>query len=188
MTLTERGVAISAVPLAALLAGGREVVEGRSELRLSDYVEEIVSSGFTGIRSDPYQLRGRAIGSYVEQIVERDIPELGEGIRRLGKLLAWLTAYAAASSTTASGARILASATPGQDDKPSKNTVAAYRALLERIWILDPLPAWIPQFNPLKRLAQAPKHHLADPALAARLPGSTPESLLRAEGPHRNPD
>lgn len=38
--------------------------------------------------------------------------------------------------------------------------------------------------NPLKRLAQVPKHHLVDPALAARLLGATVDSLLRAESPY----
>jgi predicted AAA+ superfamily ATPase len=184
MTLPERGACEPAVSLAALLAGGRPPVEGRSSLRLGDYAEEIVASGLPGVRSDPARLRGRMIGSYVEQIVERDIPELGAQVRRPGELLAWLTAYAAATATTASYTVILDSATPGQDAKPTRNTAAVYRELLERTWTLDPLPAWIPQFNPLKRLAQAPKHHVADPALAARLLGSTADSLLRAAGPH----
>jgi predicted AAA+ superfamily ATPase len=184
MTLPERGACEPAVSLAALLGGGKPRVEGRSSLRIGDYAEEIVASGLPGVRSDPARLRGRMIGSYIEQIVEHDIPELGAQVRRPGELLAWLTAYAAATATTASYTVILDSATPGQDAKPSRNTAAAYRELLERIWILDPLPAWIPQFNPLKRLAKAPKHHLADPALAARLLGSTADSLLRAEGPY----
>ena len=153
MTLPERGVSQPTVSLADLLAGHRPPVEGRSGLGLADYAEEITASGFPGIRSDTPKLRGRMIGSYIAQIVERDIPELGEDIRRPDELLAWLAAYAAATATTASATKILNSATPGQSDKPSKNTAAAYKALLERIWILDPLPAWIPDFNPLKQLA-----------------------------------
>ena len=43
--------------------------------------------------------------------------------------------------------------------------------LLERLWIVEPLPAWLPTRNRLARLSQAPKHHLADPALATRLLG-----------------
>jgi predicted AAA+ superfamily ATPase len=184
MTLPERGVAKTTVSLAALLEGGRGVIEGRSVLRLGDYAEEIVASGFPGIRHDSSALRGRMVGSYIEQITERDIPELGVDVRRPAELLAWLTAYAAATATTASATKILGSATPGQDQRPSKNTASAYRALLQRVWILDPLPAWIPQFNPLKQVGQAPKHHLADPALAARLLAATTQSLLRAEGPY----
>lgn len=50
--------------------------------------------------------------------------------------------------------------------------------MLERLYLLEPLPAWIPSRNALARLAQAPKHHLADPALAARLLGVGLEALL----------
>jgi predicted AAA+ superfamily ATPase len=60
--------------------------------------------------------------------------------------------------------------------------VAAYRDHLQRIFVLDPLEAWIPAFAPLRRLTLAPKHHLVDPALAARLVGVGKEALLRGHG------
>ncbi|MCL2490639.1 MAG: DUF4143 domain-containing protein [Propionibacteriaceae bacterium] len=50
-----------------------------------------------------------------------------------------------------------------------------------RVRVLDPLPAWIPSFAHLRRLAQSPKHHLVDPALAARLVGATFESLVKGQ-------
>ncbi|MDR1393196.1 MAG: hypothetical protein LBJ62_04420 [Bifidobacteriaceae bacterium] len=40
------------------------------------------------------------IGSYIEQITERDIPELGADVRRPAELMAWLTAYAAATGAS----------------------------------------------------------------------------------------
>ncbi len=60
--------------------------------------------------------------------------------------------------------------------------MAGYREHLERIFVLDPLPAWTPTFAPLKRLTSSPKHHLVDPALAARLMASGRDALLRGEG------
>ncbi|BAK33696.1 hypothetical protein MLP_06820 [Microlunatus phosphovorus NM-1] len=78
--------------------------------------------------------------------------------------------------------RILDAATPGEDDKPSRQTVASYREHLIRIFVLDPVPAWIPAFSPLKRLTHSPKHHLVDPGLAARLAGVSIDGLLRGEG------
>jgi hypothetical protein len=45
------------------------------------------------------------------------------------------------------------------------------------------LPAWLPGHNHLTRLTRAPKHHLADPALAAALTGMTAEKLLTGQGP-----
>lgn len=53
---------------------------------------------------------------------------------------------------------------------------------LERLFVLEPLNAWAPTFNHLSRLSAAPKHHLAAPALAARLLGMNASALLRGEG------
>jgi predicted AAA+ superfamily ATPase len=183
MTLPERLASMPTVSLTALLAGGRPPVSGRCDLRLADYTEEIAASGLPGIRQDPPHLRAAALASYLDQSIERDIPELGADVRRPRALRAWLAAYAAATATTTSYAKILDAATGGDANKPVRNTAAAYREMLQRIWLLEPLEAWIPAFNPLKRLSQAPKHHLADPALAASLLHATPASLLRAEGP-----
>ena len=58
----------------------------------------------------------------------------------------------------------------------------AYRQALERLWIVDELPAWTPSRNHLNRLVGAPKHHLADPALAVRLLGLDSGALLSGEG------
>ncbi len=54
---------------------------------------------------------------------------------------------------------------------------------MERLHILEPLPGWQPTNNPLAKLTSAPKHHLADPALAAALIGMTTPALLRGESP-----
>jgi predicted AAA+ superfamily ATPase len=74
-------------------------------------------------------------------------------------------------------------ATPGETDKPTKETAMSYRDLLQRLWVLDPLPAWVAGYAHLTRLGQAPKHHLVDPALAARLVGVNRHSLIRGAGP-----
>jgi len=72
-------------------------------------------------------------------------------------------------------------ATGGLANKPAKETTLAYRDALSSLWLLDATPPWIPGRNHLDRLAQSPKHHLADPALAARLLGLDSSALLHAE-------
>src|SRR5699024_11376505 len=58
----------------------------------------------------------------------------------------------------------------------------AYRDHLTQLWLLDPVPGWSPTRNPLRRLQQAPKHHLADPGLAARLLSLSARTLVSAAG------
>lgn len=96
--------------------------------------------------------------------------------------MAWLRAYASASSSTASYSQILDAATPGHSDKPARATAESYRQVLASLWLLDPVPAWSPAGSSMTRLGQAPKHHLADPALAARLMGLGVDSLLVGDG------
>jgi predicted AAA+ superfamily ATPase len=66
--------------------------------------------------------------------------------------------------------------------------VIPYRDALQRIWVLDPVPAWAPTHNHLKKLIGSPKHHLVDPALAARLAGLDIDALLRGAGPKSAPE
>lgn len=188
MSLAERGVSEPTVSMAALLEGGGAKISGHCSLTLPDYVEEILRSGFPGIRDLPEPARSMQLDSYLARMVDRDLPEAGVRVRRRHTLLAWLRAYAAATSTDASHTAILDAATPGESDKPARQTVKIYREHLENIFVLDPLPAWIPSFSPLKRLTLASKHHLVDPALAARLVGVGAGGLLRGEGPRIQPD
>lgn len=188
MSLPERQVSATTVSLTSLLSGERAAVSGTCALTLEDYANEVVASGFPGLRDYQSAHRLEMLDSYLDEAMERDVAELGRDIRRPRSLRAWLTAYAAATAQTTVYAKILEAATAGEPDKPSRNTVDGYRALLQRIWLLEPLQAWIPTFNPLKQLTQAPKHHLVDPALAARLLNATVDSLLRADGPYERRD
>lgn len=54
-----------------------------------------------------------------------------------------------------------------------------------RLFVVDPVPAWLPSRRPLARLVGAPKHHLADPALAARLLGVDAAAPLEGGGTTR---
>lgn len=182
MTLSERVAIDPTVSLRRLLSGGKPRLDGATTLRLSDYAEEIVASGFPGLRGLGSRALKFQLDSYLRHAVDRDVPEQGLAVRKPEAMLAWLRAYAAATSSTTSYTHLLDAATPGQSDKPSRSTSIAYRDVLTQLWLLDPLPAWGPAGNPLARLGQAPKHHLADPALAARLLGLSPGALLDGAG------
>ncbi|MFC6161401.1 ATP-binding protein [Kribbella jiaozuonensis] len=178
MSLSERGVESPTVSIRSLLTGAKGSVDGTTEVQLAQYTEEIVRSGFPGIRPLTDRPRRAQLAGYLDRIVERDFPEQGHLVRRPATLRAWLAAYAAATATTASYNAILDAATAGDSDKPAKTTTMAYRDVLSQLWLLEPVEAWLPTRNRLSRLGSSPKHHLADPALAAALLGVGVDALL----------
>ncbi len=181
LTLSERGVATPTVSLRRLLSGERAAVEGGTHIGLERYAREIVASGFPATLGLSDTAREDFLDSYLERIVERDFDELGHSVRRPATLLRWMNAYAAATASTASWETIRDAATGGEGQKPAKTTTLPYREVLQRLFILDPLPAWAPTRNRIARLAMPPKHQLADPALAASLLGVSADALLAAE-------
>ena len=183
LSMPERGIEQPTVSLSELLTGDKPDIHGTTDVVVNDYVDEILMSGFPGIRASHPDGRRFLLRSYIDRIPDHDIGEMGEQVRRPQSLLNWLAAYGAATATTTSYSTLLNAATPGEDEKPSRPTAISYRDLLQRLWILDPLPAWTPGFGHLDRLALSPKHHFVDPALAAILVGATPETLIRGGQP-----
>lgn len=181
LSLVERALTPPTVSLRALLRGAREPVEGRCDVGMRDYAREIVQSGFPGLRPLEGRAHRAALEGYLAHALERDLVEQGVTVRKPAMLRSWLAAYAAATSTTTSleTLRDAASiAAVGGKDAPSKVTSLQYHEALQRMWLLDPVPGWAPPRNALSRVAQAPRLHLADPALAAWLMGVDEVALL----------
>ena len=183
MAIHERGVAEPTCSFTSVLNGDTDF-SGMTGLEVGDYAKLIVGSGFPAIAAADPTIQMMMLDSYLERIIDRDIPDAGYEVRRPESLRSWLRAYAAATSTTTAYSRLLDATTGGQTEQPNQKTTLAYREHLAKIWLLDPVPGWVPENNELKRLQQGPKHHLADPALAARLLGITPSALLSNRAAH----
>ncbi|MFB6345117.1 MAG: DUF4143 domain-containing protein [bacterium] len=117
----------------------------------------------------------------MKRIVDTEFEQLGREVRKPETLRRWMQAYAAATSTTASYETIRDAATSNRGDKPTKMTTRPYREILERLWIMEQVIAWVPSRNQFSRLTRPPKHHLADPAFVATLLGVDKDALLKGE-------
>lgn len=169
MALCERGVTTPTVSLSALLRGDEAEIAGTTDWVGSNYFDEIVSSGFPGIRSAHESIREELLEAYLARVIDRDLPDHGVKVRRPETLRRWLASYAAASSSVTSYSKILNGTTAGDGQTPAKTTTIAYRDHLSSLWLLDPTPGWSTSLSRYGNLLQAPKHQLADPALSARL-------------------
>jgi uncharacterized protein len=185
LTLSERLGSDAAVGVRELLSGTKPPIEGETSFTLQDYTEEILSSGFPGLRRYSDRALRLQLDGYLERIIDRDFPELGYRPRNPVGLRRWMAAYAAASSTTTSFEKIRKAAEGKAGEQVNRKAADPYRNVLERLWMLDPVPGWSPSRSRLNRLNRAEKHQFADPALAARLVGATKGALLegRSFGP-----
>jgi hypothetical protein len=86
----------------------------------------------------------------------------------------WLAAYGAAISSET----LRKAASAGHAETPARATTQRHVDALTAAWMIEPVPAWAPSTSHLGRLGLAPKHQLADPALAARAVGVGVEALL----------
>lgn len=168
MTLSERGVVKPRVSFSDLMNGNFPKKSLSTDFLEKDYIDEIVSSGFPSIRNQSAHGRTIALNSYLDLIATHDLMELGFRIRQPQLIKSWIKAYASATGTTASWAKIRDIATSKMDTAVSRRATQPYIELLGQLSILDELPAWTGSKNFKTDLAKMEKHYLADPALAAR--------------------
>lgn len=90
---------------------------------------------------------------YIETLVQRDVRDLA----RIGALDALPRLLALAAAQTACLLNVTDLAAPFQLSRP---TIRDYVTLLERVFLLEPLPPW--HSNRLSRLIKTPKLHLGD--------------------------
>lgn len=178
MTLAERGTGIPTVSLRSLLAGATTPVAGRTDVGLKDYVDEILASGFPGLRGLSDRSLRASLDGYIDLIAEREFPLLGLVIRNRERLVRWMRAYAAATATTATLETMRRAAAGDDGHVPARDTISSYVDVLRDLWVVDPLPAWTPSTSDVKRVTGPEKHYLADPALAARLLNVDRSALL----------
>lgn len=183
MALAERGVGTPTVSLAGLLQGGRPPISGKTNVGLETYVDEMLASGLPGLRGLTGRPLRAALDGYIDRIVEHDFAQMGHAVRNPTALRAWMTAYAAMVSSTAAYETIRAAATGGNGEKPSRGAAQPYNDVLQRLWILEPVPVWVPGKGFVSRLGQTPKHQVADPAIAARLLKLDADALLERRPP-----
>lgn len=155
----------------------RVIEHGTASLRvpspapdIRDYVEMALAGTFPEPSlhlSD--RARRRWYASYVQQLLARDAAAAGPGrdpvrLRRYFEALALNTAGVADQATLTQAAGI------------DRKTGVGYEHLLSSLYILDVIPAWFS--NRLKRLSQAPKRYLTDPALAVTESGADVTAVL----------
>ena len=148
-----------------LSAPGARFNVGAGSPNLRDYLEMALRGGFpqAALRLKE-RARRRWLDTYVEEIVTRDSLMAGESYDS-ARLARFFEAYALNSAGVTDDSTLCEAA------GINRRTALGYLRLLERLHIVDELPAWTS--NRLKRLSLAPKRFLVDPSLLVAVTGVT---------------
>ncbi|WP_306428541.1 MULTISPECIES: ATP-binding protein [unclassified Corynebacterium] len=176
MTLFETGHSTGEVSLQRLLEGGDP--EGTSSgLTIVELLERLVVGGWPDLLNAGEREAALWLSDYLRTVVEVDVP--GIGPRRnpgnITRLLSSLGRSVAAPLNLSS----LAQDVGGADGPIAQETMKNYMDALERLMLIEPIPAWRPHMRSRTRLRASAVHHFVDPSLGTAALGVGTHQLLQ---------
>ena len=177
MSLYEMGHSSGEVSLRALFAGETAVVMPSADAAsLPGVVSLICAGGWPANLDKTAPNASRRIGAYIAEAARVEVSE-AIGVRhRPEALLRLMRSVARNTATEAKITRLAADV--GGETPLARGTATAYLQALERIFIIEPQPAWSVELRSRATLRRAPKIHFTDPSLAVSSLRATPRRLL----------
>jgi len=176
MTLYESGHSTGVVSLAALMGPGFGPGPG-ADLGVIDVVERLVVGGWPGSVDVSAEDAALLNGAYLDQVCEVDV-ELVSGRRRNPHLVRRMMASLARHVATEASLQAMASDAGGAERPMDRGTAAEYHSALERLHIVEDLPAWNTHLRSKAQLRTSPKRMFVDPSLAVAALGADVSKLL----------
>ena len=121
-----------------------------------------------------------AARAYLSEITRTDISRV-DGIERNPLKVERLLISIARNVSTDVGRSTLAADTASGGGRPEveRRTVARYIEALERLFVVEKVPAWRPHLASRAQVRKAPKIHLADPSLTVAMLDTGVDALVR---------
>lgn len=178
MTLFESGKSSGKVSLEDLCRGklsGHIVEDGPS---LTDLADFIIRGGWPNNQDADIKTAALLPKEYINMAIKSDIHEIDGVQRDEAKFKSLLESLARNESSTAKNSTILRDIAGHAEHEIDRETAGIYLDILDRLFLTNNQPPFVPKLRSSIRLKQAAKRHLADPSLAAALLGATPEKLI----------
>ena len=176
LTLFEKAEYTPGVSLQELFDGS-PIVPDPSRITYEQVLSDLLLPGFPGYRVGNEQVILAQLRGYLTEVSRSDMQRVADlRVTPLAtdRLIAALARSTGADVAVATLRRDLDAVSPGI----SLPTVNKLLDSLQRIFVVEAIPAWAPRLRSKARLRVAPKYHLADPGLAIAALGATKATLL----------
>ena len=177
MSLYESGESNGTVSLMSLFNGVKDI-ESMSDLTIEQIAFCICRGGFPASigKSDKTALRMPI--DYVEAVINQDISRV-DGVEKNPNKVRLLMRSLARNITTMASFQTILGDVETTEESLSDKTVTSYYNALRRIFVIEPLPAWLPKLRSKTAIRTSPKHHFVDPAIATSVMRINPDALLQ---------
>ena len=176
MSLYESRESAGSVSLNTLFDKPNDIA-GINSISIERLAALIVRGGWpASINEDDEIGEMRAI-NYIDSIINQDVSRVDNIEKSPGKVRAFLRSLARNISTEAT-MTTLRDDMESHDESITIPTVATYLNALERLFVVENLPAWNPALRSKTPLRTAPKRHFVDPSLATAVMGISARRLL----------
>lgn len=175
MSLLETGHSTGSVSLAELLRGA-EPTGVPAVLSIPDIARRMVIGGWPDLLNADEAEAREWLFDYVRTVADVDIP--GLGLRRNPDNIMRLFASLGRLAASPLNRTAIATEVGGDRGPVATETLSNYFDALERLMLIEPLPAWRPHMRSKSRLRTTPVHHFVDPSLGLAALGSGTQAML----------
>ena len=177
MSLWESGESTGSVSLAGLFSGDDPV--GESVPRTLEDVAWLVCRGGwpQAVAQTGDVALDRAI-DYFEAVVESDISRVDGVARNPARVRRLMRSFARLQGTQALLPAIRADMQGNEPKSMDEDTIRSYLNALEKIFVVEDMPAWTPCLRSRSAIRTSDTHYYADPSIATAAMGLGPGDLM----------
>ena len=163
MSLFESGESNGKVSLSGLFSKDR--VSAVSKLSIKDLAAAIARGGWPESLSLSKKNATRTVSQYLEQIIDSDMSRV-DGVRRDPETVRRMIESIARNISTCANMETIRKEAAGESGTLSINTFKEYLDAMQRIFLVENVPAWNPHLRSRTRLVTSSKWHFTDPSIA----------------------
>ena len=176
MSLFESGDSNGSISLKEILEGKRDIDGKTTNLTYEKISEVLCRGGWPNIVGKSLNVALKTPKNYIDTLVSSDISRIDNVSRNPELMRTILKSYARNVSTINSDQTIIADVQANYGDVHA-NTILSYLNVLEKLYIIEEIPAWNPNLRSKTTIRTAPKKTFVEPSLATAVLNISPKDL-----------
>ncbi|MDR3283072.1 MAG: DUF4143 domain-containing protein [Candidatus Methanoplasma sp.] len=176
MSLFESGESDGKISLSGLFEPDGNFA-GYSKLTIDGLALALTRGGWPGSLDDAPTQASRTASQYLKAVTNSDLSRV-DGINKNPKIVSRIVASIARNISTYASMETIRRDVNGDEGNMADDTLKNYIAAMERIFLVENLPAWNPHTRSRTKLVTTPKWHFTDPSIATSALGKTKDALL----------